>query len=118
MDSVGLASRGEGYCWNHSLLSLFASVLSVSGLLCQDEPLFIQSSSHSPSEDKAKTKKGNVFSSNDGRSYIFLWGSMAVKRATYPSDGLDTLISSCLMRGGFLVVTWASDKAQGNPMPA
>lgn len=59
-------------------LSLFASVLSVSGILCQDEPLIMQSSSHFPSEDKAKTKKGNILSSNDGRSYIFLWGSMAV----------------------------------------
>jgi hypothetical protein len=78
MDSVLLTSYKEDIAGANLLLSLFASMLSVSCPFSGNEPLIMQSNLHFPLEDKAKTMKGNIFSSNDVRGFIFLFESIAV----------------------------------------
>lgn len=59
------------------LSSLFASMLPVSRP-CSINELCYAELLHFPSENKAKTINGNLFSSNDVRGFIFLFESIAV----------------------------------------
>lgn len=57
---------------------LLSLCLDASRPCSSNEPLGMQSSLHFTSENKAKTKEGNIFSSNDVHTFIFLFESMAV----------------------------------------